>query len=294
MVLGAAYRPTYHDRLNLIGKYTFLEDESPSSQDDFEDVEHIKAHVFGLEAIYDLTDKLQIAGKGAVKYQDEKVSGFDFTDSQTWLLVNRVNYNLDEDWQIGAEYRMLDVVQAENLKQGALLEVSRRLGEFLKVGAGYNFTDFSDDLTDLDYTVHGPFVRMTGLLYDRTPQEIKMAKERELERKIEEWTWKIINTKLARPNSEVMRELFEYFQLAEIAYNKTRLGEARQLYVKIQDKAQKMYLEANSHIRKRVELEGRIKDYNSLAQIYYKEGRLIEAKELWQKILVEANQEISE
>ncbi|MDP8260700.1 MAG: hypothetical protein P9L96_06890 [Candidatus Gygaella obscura] len=288
MVLGAAYRPVYHDRLNLISKYTFLEDESPSSQDDFEDIEHIKAHVFGLEVIYDLNDKLQLVEKGAVKYQDEKVSGFDFTDSQTRLLVNRLNYNLDEDWQIGAEYRMLDVVQAEDLKQGALLEVSRRLGEFLKVGAGYNFTDFTDDLTDLDYTVQGPFVRMTGVLYDRTPQEIKLAKERELERKIEEWTWKIINTKLACSDSELMRELYKYFQLAEIAYSEMRLEDARQLYTEIQDKAGKMYAEANHYIRKRVEIENRIKDYDSLAQIYYKEGRLLEARELWQKILVEA------
>ncbi len=35
------------------------------------------------------------------------------------------------------------------------LPVSRYLGEHFKVGVGYNFTDFSDDLTDLNYDSQG-------------------------------------------------------------------------------------------------------------------------------------------
>ena len=178
MVLGVAYRPIYYDKLNLIGKYTFLEDDSPVSQSDFKDIDHIRAHIFGLEVVYDLTDEIQLVEKGAYKYGEEKISGFDFTKAQTWLLVNRLNYNLTRAWQVAGEYRMLGVVQAKDLKYGALLEVSRRIGEFIRVGAGYNFTDFSDDLTNLDYTVHGPFVRITGALYDRTPEEVERSKKK--------------------------------------------------------------------------------------------------------------------
>ncbi|MCK4462718.1 MAG: hypothetical protein KAU58_00210, partial [Candidatus Omnitrophica bacterium] len=288
LVAGAAYRPIYHDKLNLIGKYTFLEDDSPSSQSDFKDIDHIKTHVFGLEAIYDLTDKFQIVEKGAFKHQDEKVSGFDFTDTQTWLLVNRLNYNLNKDWEIGGEYRILNVVQAEDLKQGALVEVSRRIGEYVKVGAGYNFTDFSDDLTDLDYTVHGPFVRMTGVLYDRSPEEIERAKKKELERNIEKWAWELVNNELARPDSEVMKELYKYFYLAQIAYEEGRLKEAKELYGKIQEAGKRVYEEALEYVRNRVELEKRLKSYDELAGIYHKEGRFLEAKELWQKIITES------
>jgi hypothetical protein len=34
----------------------------------------------------------------------------------------------------------------------------------LKIGVGYNFTDFSDDLTDLDYQNNGWFVNFVGKL----------------------------------------------------------------------------------------------------------------------------------
>ena len=49
-------------------------------------------------------------------------------------------------------------------RSGALVAVYRYLGEHLKVGAGYNFTDFSDDLTDLSYDHQGVFINMIGTM----------------------------------------------------------------------------------------------------------------------------------
>jgi hypothetical protein len=40
--------------------------------------------------------------------------------------------------------------------------VSRYVGDHLKLGLGYNFTDFSEDLTDLSYQHHGVFLNLTG------------------------------------------------------------------------------------------------------------------------------------
>lgn len=289
IALGVAYRPIYHDRLNLIGKYTFLEDDSPVSQSDFKDIEATRAHVFALEAVYDLTDKFQLVEKGAYKHQDEQVSGFGFTKTQTWLLVNRLNYNLTRDWQIAGEYRVLNVVQAEDLKQGALLEVSKRIGEFIRVGVGYNFTDFSDDLTNLDYTVHGPFARVTGILYDRTLQEVERAKKKVQEENIKKWARGLVHQELARPDSALMKELNNWFYLAQVASDEGRLKQAKELYEKIREAGKKMYEEAEEYIRGRVQLEEKLKSYNELAKIYYKEGRLVEAKEFWQRIITETS-----
>ncbi len=36
------------------------------------------------------------------------------------------------------------------------------MNENLKVGVGYNFTDFSDDLTDLSYRSRGVFLNILG------------------------------------------------------------------------------------------------------------------------------------
>lgn len=161
IVFGGAYRPVNFDRLNLLSKYTYLEDETASDQIDMSDIEAERSHVFAVEGIYDLTDKWQLVEKIAFKLADEKVSGFDFTGSETWLWINRVNHNLYRKWQIGVEYRILRVKLADDMKQGALIEVARYIGKNLQVGVGYNFTDFNDDITYLDYTSQGPFIRLS-------------------------------------------------------------------------------------------------------------------------------------
>ena len=46
----------------------------------------------------------------------------------------------------------------------ALVAIYRYVVEHLKVGVGYNFTDFSDDLTDLSYDHQGVFLNMVGTM----------------------------------------------------------------------------------------------------------------------------------
>jgi opacity protein-like surface antigen len=47
-------------------------------------------------------------------------------------------------------------------KKGYLLGIDRDITKNLRVGAGYNFTDFSDDLTKLDYRYRGWFINFLG------------------------------------------------------------------------------------------------------------------------------------
>ena len=49
-------------------------------------------------------------------------------------------------------------------RSGFLAAVSRYLGDNVKVGLGYNFTDFSDNLTDLSFDHQGVFLNVTGSL----------------------------------------------------------------------------------------------------------------------------------
>ena len=59
---------------------------------------------------------------------------------------------------------MLDLTDLDERRSGALVTLSRYLGDHFKVGVGYNFTDFSDDLTDLSYEHHGWFLNLVGTL----------------------------------------------------------------------------------------------------------------------------------
>ena len=45
---------------------------------------------------------------------------------------------------------------------GWLIGLDRQIRENFKVGVGYNFTDFSGDLTQLDYRHKGWFLNITG------------------------------------------------------------------------------------------------------------------------------------
>jgi hypothetical protein len=53
---------------------------------------------------------------------------------------------------------MLNLPDVDQRRRGALAAVYRYVGENMKVGVGYNFTDFSDDLTDMRYDHKGVFV----------------------------------------------------------------------------------------------------------------------------------------
>ena len=282
-IAGAAYRPIYNDRLNLLARYTYLEDNSPSSQDGYKDIDEEKSHIVAVEAVYDLTGNWQLVQKLALKMGEEKVTGFDFTETQTWLNITRLNYRINHDWKVGGEYRLLTQKQADDYKQGALLEVSRSIGNFIEMGAGYNFTDFNDDLTHLDYTSHGPFIRITGMMYDRSDEEREQARQKALEKNIKEWAWQRANERAG--SDEEIKSIYEKFTLAQKLEKEGRLKEAKALYKEAAQRARVVYIEEEEYVKDRVRFEQELKEQRELAERYFEEGRLEEAKQLWRGIV---------
>ncbi|MFH0771203.1 MAG: hypothetical protein V1933_01110 [Candidatus Omnitrophota bacterium] len=290
--LGAAYRPVNFDRLNLLARYNYLSNASPAQQADIKDVEGYKAHIVSGEAAYDITDHWQVIEKLAIRMAGEKVTGFEFTKTRTWLLVNRLNYNVNRDWQVGAEYRRLAQSQAKDAKQGALVEIARNIGEYVQAGTGYNFTDFSDDLTSLDYTSQGPFVRLTGKFFDRTPEEIEQLRQKKEEENIKHWVQELVNSGLSGLDNKTAQELRHYYCMAEIARQEGRFETAKKYYAKVIEIGDKIKREAEDYVRNCVELEKTLARDDELAKTYYREGRLQEAKQLWEKIIKEGSVDI--
>jgi len=160
--LGFAYRPTNNDRLNILGKYTFLYDLATSGQDTSQPDE--RSHIFSIEALYDVNNEWEIGGKLAYRAGDirlQRGSGPWF-ETGAHLAVVRARYHLLKKWDALFEYRWLENETDDDDRDGALLGAYRHVGKHMKIGAGYNFTDFSDDLTDNDYDSDGWFFDIVG------------------------------------------------------------------------------------------------------------------------------------
>jgi hypothetical protein len=71
--------------------------------------------------------------------------------------------NIWSGWSVMTEYRQLKVENG-GTKQGALITLDKDLGKNLRFGLGYNFTDFSSDLSQLSYKHKGAFVNLVMTL----------------------------------------------------------------------------------------------------------------------------------
>jgi hypothetical protein len=166
-VAGFAYRPTSNDRLNALIKYTFFYDLPSAGQLTGSGVQTDyaqRSHVFAIDSTYDLQPWVSVGGKYAIRHgemRENRDSG-DWLDSRAQLGVVRADFHWIRKWDLLVEGRVLDVRAAQDRKAGALVAAYRHFGNHVKAGVGYNFTDFSDDLTDLSYDSHGWFVNVVG------------------------------------------------------------------------------------------------------------------------------------
>ena len=168
-VAGYAYRPINNDRLNAMVKYTYFYNVPTTDQMTLQNIaaEFIqKSHTAAVDVTYDLTPKISIGGKYAYRLGQISLDRDDptFFDNNANLYVLRGDYKFRDKWELMGEVRLLDMPDLSESRSGLLTTVSRYFGDHMKIGLGYNFTDFSDDLTDLSYDHQGVFLNVTGSL----------------------------------------------------------------------------------------------------------------------------------
>jgi hypothetical protein len=292
IILGMAYRPVNFDSLNLITEYSYQNGYGGGTQQADAlntNINETTAQVFSAEAVYDINDKWQAAEKVAYRIQNELDAGFAFTQTHTWLVVNRLNYKIDHDWTLSGEYRDLAQVEAKDNKQGVLLQVIREVNANTELAVGWNFTDYTDDLTNLSYTAQGPFVRMTGKFYDETPEERARARAKWLDAKVNQWAWGLIRKEFSKKDSRIVLELNRLFSLARKSRAAGRLEESRRIYRDIIAAGQMMYDEACEYIRGRIALEEQLRQLDKTAREYFRGGEYVKARKIWEKVVEDAS-----
>ncbi|WP_337245919.1 hypothetical protein [Luteimonas sp. gir] len=160
--LGFAYRPWNSTRWGLFGHYTYLYDLATLGQLGGAQYDQ-RTQVLSLEGVYRLDHHWEFAGKLARREGDVRFgrSTGAWFDSATTFAAGQVRYELIQRWHAMAEYRWLDVKDGGRRK-GWMAGLDRDIGRNFRIGAGYNFTDFTDDLTDFDYDHRGWFVNFVG------------------------------------------------------------------------------------------------------------------------------------
>jgi len=165
--LGYAYRPVHHDRLNALLKYTYFYNmPSPGQVTGTNTPANYiqRSHIGTMDVMYDLTARLTVGGKYGYRYGQVALDreNPEFFDNRAHLFVLRMDWHFIHRWDALIEGRWLDLPDAQDRRTGALVGLYRHLGNYIKVGVGYNFSDFSDDLTQLDYKHQGLFINLIG------------------------------------------------------------------------------------------------------------------------------------
>lgn len=168
-VVGFGYRPVLNNRLNALAKYTYFYNVPTTDQVTLSGTaaQFIqKSHIASVDANYELTPSWSVGGKyayrlGSVSLDRENP---EFFDNRAQLVILRTDVRLFDKWEGLLEGRRLHLPDLDETRSGMLLGVYRYFGEHVKAGVGYNFTDFSENLTDLSYRHRGVFVNVVGAL----------------------------------------------------------------------------------------------------------------------------------
>ncbi|CAN7214842.1 hypothetical protein LJR231_000649 [Phyllobacterium sp. LjRoot231] len=171
--VGYAYRPIDNDRLNALFKYAWLRDTPGEDQvsaingDEFGPSQ--RSHILSVDANYDLTPWLTIGGKYGFRHgetrqrpDDDRETFSAWETSSAHLGILRADVTFVKSWDALIEARVLSMAEADTTDYGALLALYRHVGDNFKVGVGYNFGCFSDDLRDLTLNDEGVFLNVIG------------------------------------------------------------------------------------------------------------------------------------
>ncbi len=166
---GFALRPINHDRLNMLGRLTYLYDLPPQSQSGNKGANtngktDEKSLISSLEATYQLDQHWQIGGKLAHKTGEVRShrNAGSWSSNDASLAAARVRYHMSKNWDAMAEYHWLNADEAKDTQHGAMVALDRHIGNNLKIGIGYNFTEFNDDLRNNDGEAEGWFINLVG------------------------------------------------------------------------------------------------------------------------------------
>jgi len=161
LVLGYAHRPIDNERLNVLASYRYFFD---NLDQEFDGVVtpgvSQESHVISVEGNYDINQYWTVGAKLGGRFTETIDTSGAVSSNDAWLGVINARYHLVHNWDVLLEARHLGLLDAETSETGILGAAYYHVNNNASVGVGYNFSSFSDDLTDLTFDDNGVFVNL--------------------------------------------------------------------------------------------------------------------------------------
>ena len=147
--IAAAYRPIWDDRFNMLAKFTYLEDLSPTSQRFGGETLNYrqKSEILSIDTAYDVSAKWTLGGKYA--YRSGSVTSnresLDFTKSSAELGVLRLDYHMTHKWDAHLEGRYLDIGSGTITRLGGQAGIYRHMNDNAKLGVGVTWGGIEEE-----------------------------------------------------------------------------------------------------------------------------------------------------
>ena len=163
---GFAYRPVDNEKLNMLLRYTYLNDQPGANQVSADGTANGPlqiSNIFSASAGYDISPQFTLGGK--LGYRSSRVAARGttaFTANTAGLAAARLDWHVVSNWDAMAEVRMLHTVETGTNETGAVAAVYRHIGGNLKIGAGFEWGAVSDNMANLNYSGQGLFLNLVA------------------------------------------------------------------------------------------------------------------------------------
>lgn len=159
---GYSFRPVHNNRLNSFFRYTYLYDLDSQAQVNARNDQRVT--ILSGELSYDITRRWELGGRLAQKVGSERINrgSGPWLDATLTFAQLRARYHLIRKWDGVLEYRAVNVVENSDFQSGFLTGLDYHLGDNLRLGGGFNFTRFNDDMTNFRFDNYGWFINIVG------------------------------------------------------------------------------------------------------------------------------------
>jgi len=171
----------------------------------------------------------------------------------------------------------------------------------LGVGGGLRFSLFNQALVRLEwgFPVADGMITESGKsqfhfsvdFQEKLPEELAIIKKFREEEAAKKLATEIVDEELKRQTSVLRERVENYLALAKAAEESGKLKEAKALYERVNQIGKNCYQQAEDHVRSLFAKEEKLEERFKLALTKYKEGKLQEAKQMWEKLYQEARPE---